>query len=223
MPPRQNGWRRDTWRWLRDRPSDREREIAISSHSLVLPLRFEFLSNGGRQLGIRIPAAPVFVFFKTADFFGLHSALTQHIAELWNRAADFHPITGKRLVILFSFCMALGAPLCALRGTVWATWFSFPISPLISDCLALCTNHDLEEQVSDESRWREKLGSYAVKSYTTKFTPLFRECRQIPFFFLWYPSIFPFPPFFIHDDGGPSSPYRTQIVANPSACRSQET
>lgn len=86
-----------------------------------------------------------------------------------------------------------------VRCIMWATWFSFPISPLISDCLALLdTNHDLRGNRWVTSRdGREKmLGSFTlVKSYTTKFTPLFRECRQILFLFLWYSTIFSFPPF----------------------------
>lgn len=83
-----------------------------------------------------------------------------------------------------------------VRCIMWVTWFSFPISPLISDCLALLdTNHDLRGNrwVTSRDGREKKLGSFTlVKSYTTKFTPLFRECRQILFFFLWYSTIFSF-------------------------------
>lgn len=94
-----------------------ESGIAISSYLIFLLLIFLFLFTsfgifsfyGGRQLGIKIHLQSL-AGFKTADFFRLSLHTKQ---RLWNRAADFHPITGKKgpsqMLIISSFCMAFGA------------------------------------------------------------------------------------------------------------------
>jgi hypothetical protein len=101
MPPRQNGRRRDTWRWLRDRRPPSTQELSRRIFDFVF-LFISFLLRRWRPvpLSIKIPAAEFWILFKKKKenaswVFGC-LAFIPTVILFENRSADFHPITGRR-------------------------------------------------------------------------------------------------------------------------------